>query len=91
MDTLFEAEIFFIITSAVVVVVGILLVIGLFYVLKIIRNIKEITSRIKSSVHGVTEDFDGLREDIKKDGLKWRHIAKIIPQKEKKRRRKKKK
>lgn len=64
MDTLIHADIFFFITSVAVVVLTILLVVVLFYVIKILRNFKDISDTLKSGVDSASSHVEDLVDSI---------------------------
>lgn len=74
MSEVLQANIFFFITSVSVVLVTILLVAVLFYVLGILRNVKEVTDRIKEGSRMLAQDFSQAREAIKREGKKTTNI-----------------
>jgi len=78
MGELVHADIFFMITTAVVVVLAIVAAVGLSYAVSILRDIKYITKRIKSESDEVIEDLHILREHIKNEGFKLSMISKIV-------------
>lgn len=65
MDTLMKADIFFFVTTIVVVVSGTLGIVITLYILPILKNIWEITERIKQETHEIADDIDTFRDSIK--------------------------
>lgn len=65
MDTLLKADIFFFITSIVVILAGVGLVIVLFYIIRILQNVKDISETIKEESAAVAADISHLRSEIK--------------------------
>ena len=82
MDTLAKSEIFFFITSIAVVLFTIVGVVIAFYLIKISRNISEITERAKDQAGKISNDIDALRENIKEEGVqalkKFKFIANLF-------------
>ena len=70
MDTLAKSDIFFFITSIAVVLFTIVGVIVAIYVVKIARNISEISERANEQTKKISDDIDALRENIKEEGVK---------------------
>jgi hypothetical protein len=70
MDTLIHADVFFFVTTIVVVVVGIALTIALIYLAKVLSDIKTITKQVKEETMLFRDDIAELRGDIKKEGFR---------------------
>lgn len=78
MDELLQTNIFFYITSVAVVLLTIFWVIISFYVLKIVREIKQITKMVKEESAEIAEDLGDLRESIKQEGFKLWHLLSFM-------------
>jgi hypothetical protein len=78
MDTLIHADIFFFITTIVVVIVGIALTIALVYLAKVLSDVKEITRQVKEETILFREDIQGLRGDIKKEGFRVERFVMFV-------------
>ena len=74
MDIILQTNIFFYITSAAVVLVTILIILVLFYVLSILRNVRDISDKAKEGTEILAEDLGELRKNVKKEGFKARQI-----------------
>jgi hypothetical protein len=70
MDTLIHADVFFFVTTVVVIVVGIAFTIALVYLTKVLSDVKEITGQVKEEALLVREDIKGLRSDVKQEGFR---------------------
>ena len=70
MDTLVHADIFFFVTTIVVVVVGIALTIVLVYLAKVLSDIKKITGEVHDETVLFREDIASLRADIRQEGFR---------------------
>jgi hypothetical protein len=70
MDTLIHADIFFFVTTIVVVIVGIALTVALVYLVKVLSDVKAITKQVKEETILLREDIGELRGDIKKEGFR---------------------
>ena len=70
MNTLIHADIFFFVTTVVVIIVGIALTIALIYLAIVLSDIKEITKQVKEEAILFREDVGQLRGDIKKEGFR---------------------
>jgi hypothetical protein len=75
MDLVLQTNIFFYITSAAVVVVTVLVCVVLYYVARILRDVREVTDRVKRGTEHLADDLENLRRDIKQDGMHLRDIA----------------
>lgn len=74
MDTLIRADIFFFITSVVVVILGILFAIVLAYAVYILREVKEIVRIVRRESELLSEDIADLREKVVTEGFRWSFI-----------------
>lgn len=64
MSEILHSNIFFLITSIAVIVVTILVSIGLYYVICILRAVRDIAERVREGSEIIAEDAAQLREDI---------------------------
>ena len=78
MQTLVQADIFFFISTICLVILSILVAVGLYYVIGILRDAREISARIKKASEGLEKDLDGLRNAVKAEGNKVRGIADLV-------------
>ncbi|HUC01744.1 MAG TPA: hypothetical protein VMA75_02465 [Candidatus Paceibacterota bacterium] len=78
MDTLIHADIFFFVTTIVVVIVGIALTIALIYLAKVLSDIKDITRQVKEETVLFRNDIKDLRGDIKKEGFRMERFMIFI-------------
>lgn len=78
MNTLIHADIFFFVTTVVVIVVGIAFTVALIYLTKVLSDIKEITKQVKEETILFREDVAGLRNDIKKEGFRAEHFLMFV-------------
>jgi hypothetical protein len=69
MQSIIHADIFFFIASIAAVVFTIVAAIAGIYVIGIVRDVKEVTRRVRSGVEQVSESAEALVEDIKHDGV----------------------
>lgn len=78
METLVKSDVFFFITSIAVVLFTIIGLVAAFYLIKISRNISEITERAKEQAGKISDDIDDLRVNIKKEGVQALKKIKFI-------------
>ena len=64
MDTFIQADIFFFITSVSVVLLTLLIIICLFYLLKILKNFKDISDTLKNGVEEVGGHLEDIAESV---------------------------
>ncbi|MCL5435949.1 MAG: hypothetical protein M1275_02615 [Patescibacteria group bacterium] len=74
MDSFIHADIFFFITSIAVVLVTALLVIALVYLVRILRDAKSVTGKVKEETELISEDINELRTKTKKEGVKFKNF-----------------
>ncbi len=60
-----KSDIFFFITSIAVGILTILLTIAIVYIVKIIRDVKYISSKAKIQADNISEDLNRIRENLK--------------------------
>ncbi len=74
MDELLKANIFFFITSlAVLFVTGGVLIL-FYYLIPIVRDIRDIVRKIRNAGEAVEKDFETLRVNLKEEGSKGKAI-----------------
>jgi di/tricarboxylate transporter len=78
MSDLAQADIFFFITSVVVIVFGVIIMVGSFYVLRILHSIRYIAKKIQQESDHVSEDIAELRGRIKEEGFRFGTIARTL-------------
>ncbi len=75
METLIHADIFFFISSIALVLVSIGLIIALVYVIKILRNVSDVSDKVKEESGEIIDDLKSLRGSIKQEGFKMRQMS----------------
>jgi hypothetical protein len=68
MDGLLKADIFFFLTSIAVVLITIVLLIAFYYIIKILRDIHELSELIKDEGEHIIHDIDSARNSVKRKG-----------------------
>jgi K+-transporting ATPase A subunit len=74
MDSLLKSDIFFVVTTIAVVVVGALVAVVLIYLARILSDVKKLSRSVREEGERVVEDIEGLRENIKKNTIKLSDI-----------------
>jgi hypothetical protein len=77
-DSLIHADIFFFISTIALVLISIGIVVVLVYVIKILRNVGEVTDKIKMESGEIVADLKLLRASLRDEGMKWKHVADLI-------------
>jgi len=70
-----KSDIFFFITTVVVIVLGILFLWLMIYLITIFKTIREITGRAKTLFNATSDDIDQFRTNIKEKGISWTNLA----------------
>ena len=78
METLVKADIFFFVTTIVVVIVALGLVVAIYYVIKILKNMKYISEKIKNESDNIIEDITAFRGRVKEEGFRAAHVYKFF-------------
>ncbi len=78
MTEILQTNIFFFITSVAVVSVTILIGLVLFYVVLILKDIKEVSDKVKKGIGFVGRDLAVLRKEIKKGNGKVQGILGLL-------------
>ncbi len=73
METLIHADIFFFITAIFVVFLTIGFTIVAVYVIKILRDLKYISTKVKEESDLIAEDIATLRTEARQEGFKIKH------------------
>jgi hypothetical protein len=77
MTEIIHADIFFFITAIAVVVVSIGLLIALYYVIDILRDVRVVMKKVRKASDELEQDFEDLRANIKKEGVVVRTIFEL--------------
>jgi 5-bromo-4-chloroindolyl phosphate hydrolysis protein len=75
MTDFLKQDVFFFLTSILVVVITIVMVIAGYYIVKITKAINYISQKAKNESDLIAEDLSDLRENVKEQGLKVKHLA----------------
>jgi len=86
MTELIKADVFFFVTTVAVVLLAILFAVLMFYLIGIMRNVRDISALAKDEGKNIKEDIAELRANIKREGLRFKHLADFMkkPHKRKK-------
>lgn len=75
MTEVVHADIFFFIASLATVLFAAVLLIGGYYVVRILRDVSEIVAKVNKASGKLEQDFDSFRNEIKNEGIKVRTIV----------------
>ena len=75
MEELLKADIFFVITTIAVVVITVVVLIAAYYIIKILRDVRELSDLVKDEGELIIHDIDEARKDVKR---KSKSIGKFI-------------
>jgi hypothetical protein len=75
MQTLVHADIFFFVSTIVLVVLSILVAIGLYFAIGIMRDVRAISARVNKASQDIEKDLGVLRSAVKAEGNKVKGIA----------------
>ncbi len=70
MSEILKANIFFFVTTVVVVVLGVFLAFALYYVILILRNVRKISDQALVGSTALSEDLAELRQKLKAKGAR---------------------
>jgi|SRR6185437_2610275 len=78
MQTLVHADVFFFISSIALVVLSILLAVALFYAISVMRDVKEVSVKLKKASADIEKDIEGFRNELKAKGNKISGMADMV-------------
>ncbi|MES2930431.1 MAG: hypothetical protein V4665_01460 [Patescibacteria group bacterium] len=64
MESILKSDIFFFITSISVCIITVGLIVGFYYLIKIMKNIADISETVKKSVHAAESEIEELAERV---------------------------
>lgn len=80
MNTLVHADIFFFVTTIAVAVLTIALTVLIVYLVKVLRNMREITDAIKEETILVRRDIGDLRTEVRARGARAKGMMDLVGQ-----------
>ncbi|GMQ95101.1 MAG: hypothetical protein BMS9Abin13_211 [Patescibacteria group bacterium] len=75
MNDIIQMDIFFFITSIAIIVLTIFFVTALVYVIRILKNVRDISNVVKKESDFLSQDFAELRANVRKEGAKVKHFT----------------
>jgi len=77
-ESLIHADIFFFISTIALILITIGISIAFVYVIRILKNVDDVSNKIKSESKEIVEDIKKLRLTLKEEGVKWKNIVDLI-------------
>ncbi len=78
MNEFLKMDIFFVVTTIAVVIMTILLAWVLIRVLRILKNIEDISVMVEEEGHKLREDIAGVRAKVQEEGMRATHILDFL-------------
>ena len=78
MDSIIHADIFFLVSTVTIIVISIGLVIALIYIIRILKNVTYVSSKVKEETDEILSDVKTLRGHIKAEGFKVKYITAFL-------------
>ena len=78
MEGILKADIFFVVTTIVIVFVAIAVIVAVVYVILILRDIKNISFCARKEIKHISEDLVLLRENTRSRGLRVVHFLEFL-------------
>lgn len=78
MEAFMKADIFFFITTLAVTLVTAGVIIALYYAIKILRNVRDVSDRVEAGSKALQEDFTELRVKVKESGFSLRLLREFL-------------
>ncbi len=74
MNEFLKMDIFFFVTTLVVVLFGVFSLIALYYVIKILKSVDHVAENVSAESDNLREDIIILRSKIRDEGMKIKHF-----------------
>lgn len=78
MNEFLKMDIFFIVTTFVVVVWGIIGAIVLYYVIRVLRYIERLSRTVAEEADELRGDIDEVRAQVREEGVRLKHIVQFF-------------
>ena len=70
-----KMDIFFVVSTAAVFSVGLFVIVALFYLVRILKNLDHISKNVSNESDSVREDLAILRKNLREEGMRIRHFT----------------
>lgn len=74
MDDFVKMDFFFVVATAAVGIMGILVACALFYAVRILRNIARLTGTVEEEARLIRDDVENFRKGVRSEGIAWLRI-----------------
>ncbi|KND49330.1 MAG: hypothetical protein AB203_02945 [Parcubacteria bacterium C7867-008] len=74
MDPFLQMHIFFLVTTIVVVALGVLSCVALVYLILLFRTVERIANHVNEEAEEIRADLDDVRRKAKREGLRLGHL-----------------
>jgi hypothetical protein len=78
MDDFLKMDIFFVVTTAIVFTVGLIVAVALVYVVRILMSVNHITKNISEESDNLKADVAHMRSKMKEEGFRWIHMSEFL-------------
>ncbi|HYE23420.1 MAG TPA: hypothetical protein VEA92_03185 [Candidatus Paceibacterota bacterium] len=78
MDAFLQMDIFFIVTTIVVIVIGALIALVLFYVVRLLRTLERIARDVEGEAKAIISDIDDVRAKARIEGFKVGNLLSLV-------------
>jgi hypothetical protein len=78
MNDFLKMDIFFLTTTVVVLLLGVFLIVALYYLIKILKSIDHVAQNVSAESDNVRGDISVLRGKIRDEGMKVKHFMEFF-------------
>lgn len=78
MDDFFKMDVFFVVTTAVVLIAGVILMVALFYLVRVLRSVDHLMKNVSEESDNIRGDIAVLRAKIRDEGMKAKHFLDFV-------------
>lgn len=78
MDDFLKMDLFFVVTTAVVFLVGLFALVALFYLVRILRSADHVMGNVRIESDSIREDIGILRTKIREEGVRLKHFGELF-------------
>jgi uncharacterized protein YoxC len=75
MTDFFKMDLFFVVTTVVVVLAGAFLVVALYYLIRILKSVDHLAQNVSEESDNVRGDISILRARVREEGMKVKHLV----------------
>ena len=75
MNDFFKMDLFFVVTTLVVLLAGVLLIVALYYLIRILKSFDHLAQNVSEESDAVRGDIEVLRVRAREEGMKVKHLV----------------